>query len=432
MKKALLYLTTSLLILMCILAYDIVKCDGNVILNPLLNIDNTYTSQQEQNETDSNQKRRQEKITVTTPDIISYADVPVSEGNSSEDLPEATEVESIADDERGYEFYFPQLSEHEKSIYRAIYNAFASIESGNIIPTGEDEEMNRVVTALKNDHPEFFYLGEMGYTHYTLGGQVQRSTLSVEYTETDTIIGTQQRMIDTEVTAIINTIPAGADDYTKVKHVYESIINMTDYEIGAPDNQNIVSVFINKRSVCAGYARAMQYILNKVGVPTTFIEGKSLISGEDHAWNLCKLEDGYYYVDVTWGDASYNNDSLDGMMLKEVNYDYLLVTSEELLRTHSIRSGVEVPVCTSVANNYYVREGLYLTEYNYDYIKTIFDAGYANGKNCVSFKCANLDVYSDVVDQLIRNNVIFDMLSDDIKTVSYLNDEEQRTLCFWL
>jgi len=430
MKKALLYLTTSLLILMGLLAYDIVKCDGNVILNPLLNIDNTYTGQQTQDETTKN--KRQEKITVTTPDIISYADVPVVEENSDEGLPEATEVASISDDERGYEFYFPQLTEHEKSIYRAVYNAFVSIESGTIIPTGEDAEMNRAVTAIKNDHPEFFYLGEMGYTHYTLGGQVQRSTLSVDYTESDTIIKTQQRMIDAEVTAIINSIPAGADDYTKVKHVYEAIINMTDYEIGAPNNQNIVSVFINKRSVCAGYTRAMQYILNKVGVPTTFVEGKSLLSGEDHAWNLCKLEDGYYYVDATWGDASYSNDSADGLKLEDINYDYLLVTSEELLRTHSISSNVEVPVCTSIANNYYVREGLYLTEYNYDYIKSVFDNGYANGKRFVSFKCANLDVYNDVMGQLIRNNVIFDMLGEDTKTVSYLNDEEQRTLCFWL
>lgn len=432
MKKALIYLTFSLMVLMGILAYDIIKCDGNVILNPLLNVDRTYSSSATNNSAD-NTARKQKEITVTVPDIKNYPDMDVKEVETKEsDLLDVVEVENVDDADRGYEFYFGFLSEKEKNVYRAMYNAFACIESGNVIPTCNDDEMNRVATAIKDDHPELFYLGELGYTHYTLGGQVQRSTLSVKYTDSDTIINTKRNMVESEAQAIINTIPAGADEYTKIKYVYDAVINMTEYDLNAPDNQTIVSVLVNKRSVCAGYTRTMQYILNKIGIPTTMVEGNSLISGEEHAWNLCKLSDGYYFIDATWGDASYtNSDSKEGAV-RGVNYDYLLVTSEELLKTHSINSFVDIPVCTATANNYYVREGLYLTEFNYDYIKSIFDAGYANGAESVSFKCADSETYDEVVRQLIKGNLIFEMLNDSSKTVSYVNDPEQRTLCFWL
>jgi len=428
MKKALLYLITSFIVLMCVLAYDIVKFDGNVLLNPLLNINGDYATV----DTVIKPVKPTDKLTVTSPDVIPYNDVNVTEASDDSEMPEVTEVEEIADEDRGYEFYFWYLSEKEKKCYREMYNAFSQHASGNIIPTCEQDEMERVVSAIKNDHPEFFYLGDLGYTHYTMGGQVQRTTLSVKYNDSEAGVDSKRNMIDAEVTAIINTIPSGADEYDKVKHVYESIINMTEYDLNSPDNQNITSVLLYKRSVCAGYARTMQYILNKIGIPTTIVEGASLKTGEQHAWNLCKLSDGYYFVDVTWGDASYTNNSDSALKVEDVNYDYLLVTSEELLRTHRIDSTVEIPVCTAVENNYYVREGLYITEYDRNYINGLFTSAYANGQRFVSFKCANRDVFEDAIGDLIKGNSIFEMLEGDNKTVSYIKDEDQRTICFWL
>lgn len=432
MKKALAYLVFSLMVLMSILAYDIIKCDGNIILNPLLNIDSDYITNDSISEVTKKTDNNSRKITVTTPDVIKYNDVNVLEKTSESDMPEVTEVEEVVDSDRGYEFYFGFLSEKEKKCYREMYNAFSQCKSGNVIPTCEEDEMERVVSAIKNDHPEFFYLGDLGYTHYTMGGQVQRTTLNVKYTDMEPIIESQRRMIDSEVTAIINSIPTGADEYGKVKHVYESIVRMTEYDLNSPDNQTITSVLLYKRSVCAGYARTMQYILNKIGIPTTLIEGVSLKTGEQHAWNLCKLSDGYYYVDVTWGDASYGSNADTEMNVNSINYDYLLVTSEELFRTHKISAEVEIPVCTSIENNYYVREGLYLEEYDREYIKGLFASAYANGQEFVSFKCANRDVYADAVDDLIKGNAIFDMLQNSNESVSYVKDDEQRTICFWL
>ena len=50
----------------------------------------------------------------------------------------------------------------------------------------------------------------------------------------------------------------------------------------------------------------------------------------------------------------------------------------------------------------------------------------------VTFKCASLEIYDEAYNNLVKKSQIFDMLSQDAETISYVVDEEQRTLCFWL
>ena len=56
---------------------------------------------------------------------------------------------------------------------------------------------------------------------------------------------------------------------------------------GAPDNQNIYSALVGKRTVCAGYARSAQYLLQKMGMECIYVTG-TCANGEAHAWNQVK------------------------------------------------------------------------------------------------------------------------------------------------
>ena len=97
-------------------------------------------------------------------------------------------------------------------------------------------------------------------------------------------------------------IPEDASDYEKVRIVYTYIIDdTTEYQSGE-DDQSIAGVFWKKAAVCAGYAGAVQYLLERLDVPCIYVDGSTRGSTEGHAWDIVKIGEAYYYVDATNGD----------------------------------------------------------------------------------------------------------------------------------
>ena len=60
--------------------------------------------------------------------------------------------------------------------------------------------------------------------------------------------------------------------------------------------QTIYSTFIEKETVCAGYARAMQLMCNYYGIDCI-----EVVSAK-HAWNMVRYKDNWYNIDPTWAD----------------------------------------------------------------------------------------------------------------------------------
>jgi hypothetical protein len=194
-------------------------------------------------------------------------------------------------------------------------------------------------------------------------------------------------------------------------------------------------VFIDGRSVCNGYAKATQYLLNQAGVYATLVLGR-VIGGEGHAWNLVRIDGQYYYVDTTWGDASYQavgeSAGSPAEKIPTINYDYLCVTTAQLEMTHEIDNIVEVPECTATENNYYIREGMYFTQMDEEKLAQVFEKGYQNGSAYVTLKCAGAEVYRQMYDELIINQGIFRYLDCPDGAVSYTDNEKQYSMSFWL
>ncbi len=337
-------------------------------------------------------------------------------------------------------YAYAHLSERERLWYREIEQILGEmgedrgISQACLASVGAAEFeplVEKVFQCVLDDHPELFYVDGYAYIK-TVGadGELREVEFSGKYNLEPEEVQIRREEIEHAVEALLAGIEPDASDYEKVKYVYETIILETDYDLEAPDHQNIYSVFINHASVCQGYAKAVQYLLNRMDVECVLVQG-TVDSGEKHAWNLVKADGSYYYVDATWGDPTYQEaegGGEAGVFMPDISYDYLCITTAQLLRTHTLGSPVPMPECVDTRDNYYVREGAFFTSYDREQMKNLFDARAAQGCRDVTIKCADAVCYREISQALLEDREIFDYMGNG--TISYANNEKQLSLTF--
>lgn len=226
--------------------------------------------------------------------------------------------------------YYAMLGSDMQKLYRQIYgNALELVTSFAPVIEISTEDVKTVFEAVYNDHPELFWL-ETGYScQYLKNGRCVEITL--QYNRTANKLESAKEQFEAEANAILKNAKTLASNYEKEKYVHDALLTNTEYDMGAGMNQSAYSALVNKESVCAGYARAYQYLLQQLGIPCYYCTG---YSGGDHAWNIVQLEDGYYNVDVTWDDTT------------PATYDYFNKSDADYASTH-MREGLSryLPAC---------------------------------------------------------------------------------------
>lgn len=361
--------------------------------------------------------------------------LPVQETAASEN--DNTESFSLLE-EGGSRFAYESLGAQEQIWYGEIEQALGEMAdtvklSTEPLEQGMDErDIDRVFQCVLIDHPEIFYTTGYTYTKYSRGDRTVGIDFAGTYDLTKEEASARAETIRDTAQQWLDETDAAASEYDKVKAVYETIVFRTDYDLNSSDNQNIASVFLGHSSVCQGYAKATQYLLNHLGVMCTLVQG-TVDTGESHAWNLVCIDGDYYYVDATWGDASYRmEDGSAQESLPEINYDYLCVTTEDLLRTHRIESVVPMPECTATDANYYVREGAYFTDYDREQMQEVFDRAWEEGRTDITLKCADEVCYEEICHALIDGQEIFSYMQENSGTVTYAQNGKQLSLTFWV
>ena len=155
--------------------------------------------------------------------------------------------------------------------------------------------------------------------------------------------------------------------------------------------RTICGVFLNGKAVCEGYARAMQYLLQKCGIECAEIVGHVVDDkgekGEAHAWNLLKIDGDYYHLDATWDNGS---NTVQTVKSNDVGFSYFCVTTDEITRSRNLDL---VPVAISqfsaVKGNYYYHNDFVLESYDINKIKEMARTPANNGAKAflLKFKC---------------------------------------------
>lgn len=223
--------------------------------------------------------------------------------------------------------YRAMLSAAQKKVYDQIYEN-ANSQKADIVLCEKlnQEDTKNVMTAVYNDHPELFWLNTDYSYAYTGGGTVVSVTLQFNETKDD-LMTSRSKFLDAAGN-IINGASGLSSDLEKEKYVYKALENLVEYDEKADMNQSAYSALVNKKSVCAGYSRAFQYIMMQLNIPCYFCSGYA--NGGPHAWNIVKIDGKFYNADLSWDDSL-------GEASKSISYTYFNLTDVQISIDHTRR-----------------------------------------------------------------------------------------------
>ena len=297
-------------------------------------------------------------------------------------------------DEEHQEYYFKQLSKDEQRVYREILKGIRDRKEQFYLTLADDDSIDRTYHAVLKDHPEVFWVHNRKKIYKTTYSDRNYCLFTPGYTYSKSEIEEIKTAMEESYQEVEKRIPEGSSDYEKVRIVYTYVIDNTRYETGE-DDQSIAGVFWKKSAVCAGYAGAVQYLLEKLSIPCSYVDGSTRESTEGHAWNIVKIGESYYYVDATNGDQPdfLNGNASQLEEHKTIIYDYLCPFPKEYEKMYTPSTELNVPKCTAEDLNFYVlNQGcfdIYDWQTIYDYCKMRLD----NQAAVVRFKFSNQEAF---------------------------------------
>ena len=311
----------------------------------------------------------------------------------------------IPQEQAAYYYGYNSLDEEAQKVYRQLAAGIENFQEEIPVDSTSQEQLEKVMRVLIADHPEYFWTdGTSSYTYQELpGGRAWNMEVRPEYQVGSQEAQTLKAQIEAKADQWIQGAPEG-DAYEKIKYVYETLIDQVEYQENSPQNQNIRSVFLEGKTVCMGYSKAAQYLLNPMGIFCTLVTGT--VTGEkpsSHAWNLVRIGEQYYYMDVTWGNPGYLNPVEDDAY---ISYSYLCCNEETLAPTHVPDDTIPLPACQDDSYNYYKNKGRWYDSFDWNQIYQVIQEDLVQGAEMTELRFAGQESYDLAAEALVGGSLI--------------------------
>lgn len=329
----------------------------------------------------------------------STANAQTAEQNSFAD-PDAAQfqAENTDEEELAKRYYYSQLDENRQMIYREIVQGIAEHKETIRTKGGDPDVTAEVYKWVYMDYPEYCWIN--GASHVTGYGEPKNYCEIVpEYTIPAEEVQARQTKIKGAGIDYLSALDNSMSDYEKIKYVFEECIRKIDYVKDAPENQTLYSGLVNGQTVCAGYARTFQYLMNRLNIPVIYVTGTT-DTGEAHGWNIVKCKEHYYNIDVTWGDPVFAEAESGGYHLPSdlIYYDFLCVSDAEFSDTHQADHTLPLPVCDADDLEYYRQIGRYLDTFDAGQVLWDMETDIEETKEYSEFKFATDDLMAQAME----------------------------------
>ncbi len=219
------------------------------------------------------------------------------------------------------------------------------------------DDIRNAIRWVMRDNPDIFWFAHQ--YHYDEAS----STIHFQYTFSPERVKTiQQSINDVIENDFCIEYVKKLSQQEQVAYVYKWLVSYCTYNANSAYNQSIYSVFVRRNSVCTGYAKAAQNLFNLLGIESRLVFGRLHNDKDDgrHCWNIVKVNNEYYHFDACFGDSILDNVAIKSGVQKlfkinEINYNFLCVSTDEILRTRSIEDLTTLPKCPNSWHKTFVK-----------------------------------------------------------------------------
>ena len=302
-------------------------------------------------------------------------------------------------------YYYHTLSEDAQIAYTLILNAVDAHPEEIEIPPLDDTEFSAMFQALSYDNPSLLCMENESHI-------VMRGAKAYFVPQYVTDAATCRRQTDDllekarEIVAQADSLP---DAYDQELYFHDYICQNTIYLTQEDDGYTAYNALVEGRAVCEGYSRALQLLLDMVGIPNYLATGVGVDdsgSREGHMWNIVTIDGSNYHVDATW--------------------------DEEIAPAENN--------CNAVAANYYVQNGMCFSAYDDACLQDMADAAaqsIQDGTYTIEVWFTNEQAYLEAAADLTENQAVYEVLyladrrvAEQVDEVVYVRSDVTRTLQF--
>ena len=270
--------------------------------------------------------------------------------------------------------YYNCLNKEQKHVYRYLLAAAEQMPYGwfdcGKATADFANDISVAYKAMLCDNPGIFwmppsYLIAKSSGRMCVGFKMEHEGENNDYLMTAEQRDTARALLEERVSHIVSVAIALPNDYEKELYVHDYLCEHAAYnEQGGQTVYSSYGALVEGFCVCEGYSRAMQLLMQRLGIECVLVYGE--YQGDGHMWNCVNIGGSWYHLDITW-DRSEHVGTLHG---------FFNLTDEQITADHTLSpaftAGVDYSAgqnynlllfeCNSTAYNYFEYGGRYLTD----------------------------------------------------------------------
>lgn len=217
--------------------------------------------------------------------------------------PPLPQAQLVFEEESGFEDEAELMAQPDydgaiQALRQGIANRAERIELRSYGIPVTQEDATALLHRARYRYAELFAMDPMQGGRFSTSGGVFTAYYPAYLPEMDAAgFAKAKAFYDGALKAIVDQVPQDFSDVEKVLFIHDYLAANYEY-----DNSHTIYDAYNflkeGKGVCQAYMLTFSALMDKLGIPVSYVESDLL----NHTWNVVKLGDNWYHVDVTWDD----------------------------------------------------------------------------------------------------------------------------------